>query len=331
MPGMICPFELNVCRKKTFMWWAQTLFLLLLLVTVAQQIPGLPQIPYVTRPDDVPETPQYLFNLMHIVIVLMLVAYYTTPVASADAQGGIKHTNFHHPVRKGEISHMTVAALLMSLYPLLNVIQYIRHQTSHFLPVTGVAAAYAAIAFGLAKYGVRCAESGCAADYVTSKLKFVPADSDTIVSAKEGGAKTIGKGFRLHWGLRTVCDAFGFGKVTKRRARIVIALWIILVLWRVRIDAGIINVGFKERPEETTVRIIEFALLVGLFASCGKPSVTLRISTWGLLALLLYALANRISPWFCLDTVLALVTFITIRHITYGEDAKPVLRSILCV
>lgn len=310
------------------MWWsAQTLFLLLLLVTVTQQIPGLPQIPVVTRPDDVPETPQYLFNLMHVVVVLMLVAYYTTPVASA-GQDVIKHTNFHHPVRKGELSHMTVAALLMSLYPLLNVIQYAKHQTSYFLSVTGIAAAYAAIGFGLAKYGVRCTESGCATTYVTSKLRFQTPDSDTIV-AKEGEVKK--EAFQLHWGLRKVCDAFGFGKVTKRRARIVIFLWMVLVLWRVRIDAGIINVGFKERPEETTVRIIEFALLVGLFASCGKPSVTLRISTWGLLALLLYALANRISPWFCLDTVLALVTFITIRHITYGEDAKPVLRSILCV
>ncbi len=280
-------------------WGMQYLFVLLLLVALAQQVPGLPPVPGITRPEDAPPTPQYLFNLLHVVIVLMLVAYYTTTEPAAN-------TNFHHAITDGQLSHATVAAVLMGLYPALNLLQYVKHRTPHFLPVTAVAVVYAVLGFSLAKHG--CTGNACQAG--TAATSATGADVPLIKP------------------LRKICEAFGFGKIKSTfHAYAAIGLWLVVVIWRS-------NFAVKSHdihPEEKWLRLVEGALLVIVIFSLSNKRL-LRVGTWGLIALLLYALANHISDWFYLDAVLALVTFTALRHTTLNKgDGNPVLSQILCL
>ena len=329
----------------------QLLFVLLLLTALAQQIPGLPPVTGITRPEDAPETPQYLFNLMHVIIVLMLVAYYTTPITD--------RTNFYGEIAaKDQLSAATVAAVLMALYPTLNVIQYFKNHTPHFLPIAGVGALYALIGFGLAKYGVQCKDKNCSTKYVLTPAVVAGSDGGTddggaVVQEKADGGAVVagengdgggagesggaegdvgdgGKAVVLKTPLRQICQAFGFHPSSRSHAMVVTGGWALLVLFQIIRTKGLDEL--QTHPEELSIRLIELFLIGTLvLGAMGKNRKWLRVGTWGFIALLLYALTNHISDWFYLDAVLALVTFTTLRHTKLSPDAKPVLSEILCL
>lgn len=308
----------------------QLLFVLLLLTALVQQIPGLPPVTGITRPEDAPETPQYLFNLMHVIIVLMLVAYYTTPIEKT------KRTNFYGNITaEDQLSAATVAAVLMALYPTLNVIQYFKNHTPHFLPIAGVGALYALIGFGLAKYGVQCSsqDKDCRTKYVLTPAAGESGGTDgggaVVAVSDEGTDGGVGKAVALKTPLRQICQAFGFHP-SRSYAMGVTFVWALLVLFQIIRTKGLDEL--QTHPEELSIRLIEFVLIGALvLGAMGHNRKWLRVGTWGLIALLLYALTNHISDWFYLDAVLALVTFTTLRHTKLNPDAKPVLSQILCL
>ena len=313
-------------RKQVKGSAVQLLFVLLLLTALAQQIPGLPSVTYVTRPEDAPETPQYLFNLMHVIIVLMLVAYYTTPITIE----GINSTNFYGKITaEDQLSAATVAAVLMALYPTLNVIQYFKNHTPHFLPIAGVGALYALIGFGLAKYGVQCdsTDQDCPTKYV-----LTPAVAVGESGGADGGGAEDGKtAVALKTPLRQICQAFGFHPSSRSHAMLVTVGWALLVLFQIIRTKGLDEL--QTHPEELSIRLIELVLIGALgLGAMGQNRKWLRVGVWGLIALLLYALTNHISDWFYLDAVLALVTFTTLRHTKLNKSGEaPVLSQILCL
>jgi hypothetical protein len=274
----------------------QLLFVFLFLAALLQQMPGLPPIPVLTRKEHERPSPQYLFNLLHVVLIMLAVAYCTSLKGDT--------TMFHTTADSNKVSVRVATIFVLGLYPVLNGLQYAKHQNPHFLYITALGAIYALLGYGIAKH--------CSQADVTSE-----------------SVKT------LHTPLKKAFAMFQFQSTNSKSS---IYLW--LTLWLIAIG---VSMYAKIRPlsqEEQWTRRIEAVLVLATLIAVMMSApdhhavhLLLRCSVWALLGLLLYALANNISSWFYLDAVLALLAFTAMRHTTIGtsDDAKALLGNIVCL
>ena len=274
----------------------QLLFVFLFLAALLQQMPGLPPIPVLTRKEHERPSPQYLFNLLHVVLIMLAVAYCTTVSTPGTTMFRAVHTD------ADKVSVRVATIFVLGLYPVLNGLQYAKHQNPHFLYITALGAIYALLGYGIAKH------------------------------CTQGTPATV------QWPLKKAFAMFQFQSTDSKSS---IYLWLTLWLIAIGVSmyAKIRPLSQEEQWTRRIEAVLVLATFIAVMTGHHAVHLLLRCSVWALLGLLLYALANNISSWFYLDAVLALLAFTAMRHTNLtaaagaaGAPPKPskLLGNIVC-